>query len=208
MTTNTKTAYLAVDVQNDFIEGGSLAVDGGEAVAYSIASHLRHKSDSYDLILFSQDWHIEPGDHWAPDGNPNYTTTWPVHCAAGTRGAALHDALTPVLTSLRRSDYDLIFKGQYEAAYSAFEGASSAGHTITDILRKAGITRLVVGGIATDHCVRASVLDALDAGFDVEVRTDHVAGVDPEASLAALREMEQQGATLRNNIGSYSLIGK
>lgn len=206
MTENTKTAYFAVDVQNDFVEGGALAVANGVQVAEAIAAHLRLYSDNYEALVFSKDWHIDPGTHWA-DGEPDFVGTWPVHCAAGTEGAALHQALRNFLNKRARNDFIEVRKGQYNDGYSAFEGVTLDGENIGDVLRAKGITKIVVGGIATDHCVRATVLDALNEGFEAEVRIDHIAGVSDEASVAALEEMELAGAVIRGTMGVIK-IGK
>ena len=206
MTQNTKTAYFAVDVQNDFCEGGALGVRGGTQVADAIASHLRLYSNEYDAIVASRDWHIDPGTHWAPEGEePNFVTTWPVHCAANTPGANYKQALADFLNSRVRNQNIEVLKGQYEDAYSAFMGKTLDGEHIGDVLRAQGITTLVLGGIATDHCVKATALDALNEGFEVIVRLDHVAGVDDTASVAALAEVELAGGEIRGTMGTIKI---
>lgn len=193
-------ALVLVDVQNDFCEGGSLAVDGGAGVAARAAERVladRQGRDparrDYAAIVATADWHHDPGEHWAVDGDPDFATTWPVHCAADTPGADFHPALHPALDHV-----DEVFrKGMTSAAYSGFEGvAAGDGRTdLTHWLRQRGITDLDVGGIATDHCVRATVLDALRAGFSVRLLPDTVAGVAPDTTRAALAEMTAAGAT-------------
>ncbi|KRE38093.1 nicotinamidase [Janibacter sp. Soil728] len=189
-------ALVLVDVQNDFCEGGSLAVEGGAAVAARAAERVVADRDGapaeYAAIVATADWHHDPGDHWARDGEPDFTTTWPVHCAAGTAGADFHPSLAPALPHV-----DEVFrKGAHEAAYSGFEGtASDAATGLADWLRGRGITDLDVGGIATDHCVRATVLDALREGFAVRLLPDTIAGVAPATTEAALAEMLDAGAT-------------
>lgn len=188
-------AYLAVDVQNDFIEGGSMGVEGGEGVALTVASHLEHHHQDYDLIVFTQDWHIDPGNHWSDE--PDFTDTWPIHCEADTDGAEIHPYLRTVFSWLPRNRYEYVRKGQYEAAYSPFEGTMAHNkQLLDDYLKENGITELVVGGIATDHCVREAVLDALKLGYTVTVKTNQVAGVDPQRAQATLKEVEEAGATL------------
>ncbi|WP_338748217.1 isochorismatase family protein [Janibacter alittae] len=192
-------ALLLVDLQNDFCEGGSMGVEGGEAVAARAAERVladRPSSEftdhEYDVIALTADWHHDPGSHWATGGKPDFVTSWPVHCAAGTPGADFHDCLHPVLDRV-----DEVFrKGAREAAYSGFEGfAVRDGRTgLADWLRQRGITDLDVGGIATDHCVRATVLDALHEGFAVRLLVDTVAGVAPGTTEAALTEMIDAGA--------------
>jgi len=191
-------ALLIVDVQNDFIEGGSLGVTGGESVALNTAELLINTH--YDAVITTQDWHIEPGNHWAE--TPDYVDTWPVHCAANTNGSAVRAELAAAVLAKVQEQSDLrylrIVKGEYEAAYSGFEGRDFMGGTkkVEELIRDLDVTEIDVVGLATDHCVRATVLDALTAGFAVNVLTDYVAGVDPERSAAALVEMEKAGATL------------
>ena len=184
-------ALVLVDIQNDFCEGGSLAVAGGGAVAARATERVVTDHD-YAAVVATADWHHDPGDHWARDGEPNFATTWPVHCAAGTPGAQFHPSLEPALPHV-----DEIFrKGMHDAAYSGFEGVASDGTTgLATWLRERGVTDLDVGGIATDHCVRATVLDALREGFGVRLLPDTIAGVAPETTEAALREMAAAGAT-------------
>ncbi len=191
-------ALVLVDIQNDFCEGGSLGVEGGGAVAARATERVladRSGQDSvrrdYDAVVATADWHHDPGDHWATEGDPNFSTTWPVHCAAGTPGAEFHPSLHPALDHV-----DEIFrKGQHDAAYSGFEGVAADERTgLTDWLRQRGVTDLDIGGIATDHCVRATVLDALQEGFTVRLLADTTAGVAPETTEAALAEMIAAGA--------------
>ena len=185
-------AIFIVDVQNDFIEGGSLAVTGGENVALGLSAHLA--ATNYDYIITSQDWHKDPGDHWSE--TPDYVDTWPVHCAAGTFGAELHTALKNILTT--RTNRISILKGEYEAAYSGFEGriADTPGYSVTDYLRSKGITNLTIVGLATDHCVFSTARDALANGFNVIVLTNYCAGVDSARSEQALADLDTAGAVI------------
>ncbi|SEB95993.1 nicotinamidase/pyrazinamidase [Paramicrobacterium humi] len=186
-------ALLIVDVQNDFTEGGALGVDGGAAVASGISALLANAGDRYAAVFASRDWHDATGDnggHFATDGAPDFVSTWPVHCVAGTAGADYH----PDLDASRVTTH--IRKGQGEPAYSAFQGTTDDGSTLRDALAEHGVTELDVAGIATDYCVRASVLDALDDGLAVTVIEDLVAGVADESSRAALEEMASRGARL------------
>ena len=181
-------ALVIVDVQNDFCEGGSLAVAGGAAVARGLTEHLaRHRSD-YALVAATRDYHVDPGAHFAAE--PDYRDSWPVHCVAGTAGAELHP-------DLDRSAIDEVFdKGRDTAAYSGFEARSGSGRLLGEQLREAGVEELEVAGIATDYCVRATVLDGLAAGFRVRLLPALCAGVAPETSRAAVREMEAAGAAV------------
>ncbi|MGT2425374.1 nicotinamidase [Amnibacterium kyonggiense] len=181
---------LIVDVQNDFTEGGALGVDGGAAVARRISEHLAAHRGEYALVAASRDWHDGDGDnggHFATSSAPDFTVTWPVHCVAGTPGAEYHPGLDTTGIEVH------VRKGQGRPAYSAFEGTTEDGRSLAEVLVERGITDLDVVGIATDHCVRASALDALESGERVRVLTDLVAGVAPGTSAAALDEFRTVG---------------
>lgn len=186
-------ALLIVDVQNDFTEGGALGVDGGSAVAKGVSALLRDEraAEQYSVVIASRDWHDPEGDnggHFAPLGTePDFAGTWPVHCVSGTSGAEYHPALT-----IDRIDVH-IRKGMGEPAYSAFEGIAGDGRTLEAVLSEAGVTELDVVGIATDYCVRASALDARKLDMRVRVRGDLIAGVAPETSVAAIKELAAAG---------------
>ncbi|MFT3797038.1 isochorismatase family protein [Microbacterium sp.] len=187
-------ALFIVDVQNDFTEGGALGVDGGDAVAAGISDHLVAHAGEYALIVASRDWHDPDGDnggHFAlGDARPDFVDTWPVHCVAGTEGAAYDPALrTDAVTHH-------VKKGQGVPAYSLFEGTTDAGEKVGDLLTAHGVTGVDVTGIATDYCVRASALDAIAHGLHVRIFTDLVAGVAPASSEAALAELAHAGAEL------------
>ncbi|MGG7465720.1 isochorismatase family protein [Plantibacter sp. YIM 135347] len=185
-------ALLIIDVQNDFTEGGSLGVEGGSAVAAGITRLLENHGDDYAHVIASRDWHDATGDnggHFAT-GEPDFVTTWPVHCVAGTEGAEYDPAL-----DTKRVDVH-VFKGQGEIAYSAFEGTTAEGDRLGAVLTAAGVTDVDVVGIATDYCVRASVLHAIEHGQRVRVFTDLVAAVAPESGEAALAELAHAGAEL------------
>ncbi len=181
-----KRALIVVDVQNDFCEGGSLAVAGGVAAARGITELLRRRRSEYDAVLATRDWHEDPGAHFSSE--PNFIDSWPIHCVAGTQGADFHPELD-------RSLVDEVFdKGSQSAAYSGFEAGSESGGKLGDRLLELGISEVDVVGIATDYCVRATVLDALKGRFTVRVLEDLVAGVAPESSAAAITEMTAAGA--------------
>jgi nicotinamidase/pyrazinamidase len=187
-------ALIVVDVQNDFCEGGTLAVTGGAEVAHRIGQLLHRWSaqdpppPEYDVAVATQDHHIDPGDHFSR--NPDYVDSWPRHCVVGTDGVAFHPNLDP-------QPFDSIFlKGEYAAAYSGFEGRNHDGVGLADFLRERGITEVDVCGIATDHCVRATSLDAVTEGFRVRVLGDLCAGVAPETTRTALREMTSAGISV------------
>ena len=185
-------ALLIIDVQNDFCEGGSLAVAGGAGVAEAITEHVSTHAEDYAAIAGTRDWHIEPGGHFAAE--PDYVNTWPVHCVAGTPGAASHPGLDTEIVEA------WFTKGEYAAAYSGFDGATGtadgAGTGLADWLRERGITDVDVVGIATDHCVRATALDAVAAGFRTRVLLELTAGVAPATTDAAVATLRDSGAEL------------
>ncbi|MFJ4174835.1 isochorismatase family protein [Microbacterium sp. NPDC089696] len=184
-------ALLIVDVQNDFTEGGALAVTGGDAVASAVSAFLEGHAGDYGVIVASRDWHDAEGDnggHFA--AQPDFVDSWPVHCVAGSDGAAYDTLLaTDAITHH-------VHKGQGEPAYSMFEGATESGETVGAVLSAAGVLSADVVGLATDHCVRASALDAIAHGVQVRVFTDLIAGVGAESSEAALAELVHAGAVL------------
>lgn len=183
-------ALVVVDVQRDFCEGGSLAVAGGAQVAERVADLVRDHDGAYDAIVATADWHTDPGTHWSAE--PDFVDSWPVHCAAGTPGAEFHESFAPVADRL-----DAVFrKGQQAAAYSGLEGVDEAGQGLADWLRAHGVTAVDCVGIATDHCVRATALDAAREGFATRVLLDLTAGVAPDSTARALDELRQAGVEL------------
>ena len=179
-------ALVVVDVQNDFCEGGSLAVEGGAAVAARISAHLA--TAGYDHVVATRDRHRDPGSHFADE--PDFVDSWPPHCVIGTAGAAFHPALD---TQRIEAVFD---KGEHEAAYSGFEGLDRGGTTLADWLREHKVDDVTVVGIATDHCVRATALDAVREGFATTVLVDLTAGVAPETTAAAKAELAAAGVRL------------
>jgi nicotinamidase/pyrazinamidase len=182
-------ALIVVDVQNDFCEGGSLAVAGGEAVAAAISAHI--PSAGYDHVVATRDHHIDPGQHFAE--HPDFLETWPAHCVVGTGGVELHPALD-------REPLEAVFdKGEFAAAYSGFEGAAE-GVSLADWLRDRSVDAVDVVGIATDHCVRATALDAVGHGFVTRVLLPLTAGVDPSTTDAALAQLRSAGVELEGAV--------
>ncbi len=180
-------ALIVVDVQNDFCEGGSLAVAGGAGVAAAITGHVRSAGDRYAHVVATRDHHVDPGGHFAEQ--PDFVETWPAHCVVGTDGVELHPALD-------REPLAAVFdKGEHAAAYSGFEG-SADGEPLAAWLRQHRVDAVDVVGIATDHCVRATALDAAKAGFETKVLLDLCAGVSPETTNRALKEMQAAGVQL------------
>jgi nicotinamidase/pyrazinamidase len=181
-------ALVIVDVQNDFCEGGSLAVDGGAATAAAISRYLAEEADGYTHVVASRDYHVDPGDHFSDE--PDFGGSWPPHCVAGSAGAQFH-------ADFDTSRVHAVFsKGASSAAYSVFEGTDEAGLPLVTWLRERGVEELDVVGIATDHCVRATALDAARHGFTTRVLLRLTAGVNPVTTAQALDEMRAAGVEL------------
>ena len=179
-------ALIVIDVQNDFCEGGSMAVDGGTAVADRIDALVTADRYPAELTVATKDHHIDPGDHFSDQ--PDFIDSWPPHCVVGTPGPELR-------APLRDDQFAAVFtKGEYSAAYSGFEGADADGVPLAEWLRERGVTTVDVCGIATDYCVRATVLDAVREGFDVTVLGDLTAAVRPDGVPAVRAEFETAGA--------------
>jgi len=189
-------ALFIVDVQNDFTEGGALGVAGGDAVASGVTAHLSAHAAEYALIIASRDWHDPEGDnggHFALTGEPDFVDTWPVHCVADTPGADYD----PLLETAAVTHH--VRKGQGKPAYSLFEGVTDDGRTVAELLDAHGVVDVDVVGIATDYCVKASAMDAVEHGRHVRILTDLVAGVSPATSDAALAELAHAGAELKES---------
>lgn len=183
-------ALIIVDVQQDFCEGGALAVSGGAAVAAAISRYIASPSRQYSHIVASQDWHIDPEGHFSD--NPDFSSTWPPHCLALTSGADFHPALDPVMGRIDEE----FRKGMSSAAYSAFEGTDRAGCPLGQWLAERGVTSVDVCGIATDYCVAATAADAVRQFSATTVLTDLVAGVAPFTTRRALAGLEASGVLL------------
>ncbi|MEV0671561.1 isochorismatase family protein [Mycobacterium sp. NPDC050441] len=187
MTSRQTRALIVVDVQNDFCEGGSLAVAGGSAVARGISALLA-TDHGYGHVVATKDFHIDPGEHFSD--TPDYRTSWPRHCVAGTPGAAFHP-------DLDATTVEAVFeKGHHSAAYSGFEGVDASGTPLADWLAERGVEAVDVVGIATDYCVAATAADAVKAGLHTRVLTGLTAGVAPESSTAALTELRSAGVEI------------
>jgi len=184
----TRRALLVVDVQPTFCEGGSLAVAGGDAVAHRIADYAAAHRGDYDLVVTTQDWHIDPGEHFSE--NPDFVDSWPPHGIAGSAEAQLH----PALSGLRPDAQ--VRKGQYAAAYSGFEGVDDGGTALDEILTGQQITAVDVVGLAESHCVKDTALDAAGRGYRVRVLTDLTEPVSPELGQAAREAMAAAGVEL------------
>jgi nicotinamidase/pyrazinamidase len=191
-------ALIIVDVQNDFCEGGSLAVAGGAAVAAAVSERLaaaiseRPTAGDWAHVVATKDFHIDPGAHFSD--TPDFIDSWPRHCVVGTDGADFHPALAT-------GRVEAVFhKGEYAAAYSGFEGHAEDGAGLAGWLRDRGVTAVDVVGIATDHCVRATALDAAAAGFATTVLLELTAGVSPVTTASALEQLRTAGVTLTGDV--------
>ncbi|MPZ60971.1 MAG: isochorismatase family protein [Propionibacteriales bacterium] len=187
-------ALIVVDVQNDFCEGGSLAVAGGAEVAFRLGGllHTWHEAEpderQYSHVVATRDHHIDPGEHFS--ANPDFVESWPPHCVVGTEGAAFHPNLDP-------QPFDAVFlKGDYVAAYSGFEGEAGGGTPLADWLREHGVDTVDVCGLATDHCVRATALDARKEGFTTRVLLEYSAGVAVDTTERAITDMRTAGVEI------------
>jgi len=170
-------ALVIVDFQNDFTPGGALAVPHGDEIGDRVRELLN--SGRFELVVATRDWHPPNHGSFAEQGGP-----WPPHCVAGTPGAELHDAVP-------RDRVDVVIdKGTDPATegYSGFDGTDLA-----TLLRERGIDRITVAGLATDYCVRATALDALEAGFAVTVDDGASRGIDPDGSARALEDVRAAG---------------
>ncbi|MFJ9061722.1 MULTISPECIES: isochorismatase family protein [unclassified Streptomyces] len=185
-------ALIVVDVQNDFCEGGSLAVAGGADVAAAITDLIGEAQPGYSHVVATRDHHIDPGDHFS--AAPDFEHSWPPHCVAGTEGVGFHPNFAPAVAS---GAIDTVFdKGAYAAAYSGFEGVDENGVGLAQWLRDRSVTAVDVVGIATDHCVRATALDAAREGFTTHVLLELTAGVAEGTTERALEELRTAGVEL------------
>ncbi|WP_028646782.1 isochorismatase family protein [Nocardiopsis sp. CNT312] len=181
-------ALIVVDVQNDFCEGGSLAVRGGAGTAAAVTEYLRANADDYNHVVATRDHHIDPGDHFSDD--PDFVRSWPRHCVAGTEGARFHPAFDAAAAD------EVFSKGQYSDGYSGFEGTGDDGSSLAAWLRAHDVDEVDVVGIATDHCVRATALDAAGEGLRTRVLLGLTAGVARPTVDAALEELRAAGVAL------------
>jgi nicotinamidase/pyrazinamidase len=181
-------ALLIVDLQNDFCPGGALPVPEGDRVVAPLNRAARLFAAAKLPVVASRDWHPALTSHFS-----DYGGIWPAHCVQGSRGAEFHPCLE------LPQGYHLISKGfeKDSDSYSAFDGRLADGRSLEELLVGLGVTRLYVGGLATDYCVKESVLAAIRTGLQVVVLEDAIAGVDvtPGDSLRAIEEMKAAGAS-------------
>ena len=188
-----KKALIIVDVQNDFCEGGTLGVTGGLEVAKNIVSHLNQVSEDYLTIVGTRDFHEadnDNGGHFATrPAEPDYTDTWPVHCVQGTEGVEYADA------RIRQAIDTHIVKGMGRPDYSGFQGVvQGTSISLEETLKSVGVTEIDIVGLATDHCVKATALDAITAGFKVSVIANLTAAVSDKKK--ALMDMVAAGVNV------------
>ncbi|MEU1719055.1 MULTISPECIES: nicotinamidase [Nocardiopsis] len=180
-------ALIVVDVQKDFCEGGNLGVAGGASTAAAVTEYAR--ASDYDHVVATRDFHIDPGEHFSEE--PDFVDSWPRHCEAGTPGVEFHPGFD---ASLAEEVFD---KGHYTAAYSGFEGVTGEGGvTLGSWLRERGVDEVDVVGIAMDHCVKATALDAVAEGLRTRVLLGLTAGVSRPTVDAALERLREAGVDL------------
>ncbi|MCM2416358.1 isochorismatase family protein [Streptomyces sp. RKAG290] len=184
---------IVVDVQNDFCEGGSVPVSGGARIATAVAELVEQTAgEDYQYVVATRDHHIDPGSHFSDD--PDFKNSFPVHCVAGNEGGEFHPNFAP---TARGGKVDAVFfKGAHSASKSGFEGADEQGISLANWLRARGVEEVDVVGIATDHCVRATALDAVKAGFRARVLLDYSIGVAPDTTASTLEDFRQAGVTV------------
>ncbi len=180
-------ALIIVDVQNDFADPrGSLYVKGGENIATRLAESNQKGEGPFDadVVVATRDWHVDPGSHFGE---------WPEHCRAESWGAQLH----PALDNLRGLD-GVFDKGRSAAAYSGFEASNQTDVSLADYLHSRGVTDVEVVGIATDYCVRATALDAVNSGFQTTLNLAYCVSVAPETAGTSIDDMRAAGVTVVN----------
>lgn len=179
-------ALIVVDVQNDFCEGGALAVRGGAGIAAAISKYVNEAG--YDHVVATRDYHVDPGEHF--NDQPDFQCSWPRHCVAGTSGASFHP-------DLDIGRVEAVFsKGQYSHGYSGFEGTDVHGRSLQQWLSVHRVDKVDVAGIATDHCVRATALDSERAGFTTTVLLHLTAGVAQQTVGQALTDLRAANVEL------------
>jgi nicotinamidase/pyrazinamidase len=188
-----KDALIVVDVQNDFCPGGTLAVADGDQVVPVLNRYIDQFIKAGLPIFATRDWHPEKTSHFTTGGGP-----WPPHCVQGSKGAEFHPDLKLPLGTVMVS----AGTGADEDGYSGFLGRDENGAKLADLLRQRVIERIFIGGLATDYCVKHTVLDGLKEGFKVVLLADSVRGVNlkPGDSARAIEEMRNAGAEVATDL--------
>ena len=186
-------AIIVVDCQNDFCEGGSLAVEGGAAAVDRVAAFLL--TNPADVVVGTLDAHVDPGSHFSPV--PDFVDSWPPHCVVGTPGSQPHPNFAPALGCV-----DMWFaKGAHEAAYSGFEGRSTTTQeSMHEYLSRRKVVDVDVVGLATDYCVAATARSANDLGYNVRVLSDLCAAVDVGKGVETLAELMEVGIEVASSV--------
>ena len=184
-------ALIVVDVQPTFCEGGELATEGANEIAHRVAAYAAAHRDRYTTVVTTQDWHIDPGEHFSE--TPDFVDSWPPHGVAGSPNAELHPALADLAPDAK------LLKGQYSHGYSGFDGADEHGRSLATVLSEAGVTAVDVVGLVQSHCVKHTALDARRAGLHARVLTDLTIPVSPEQGEAAEKELTAAGVDLRDS---------
>ena len=195
-----KDALIVVDVQNDFCPGGALAVQNGDEVVPVLNRCIERFLNAGLPIFATRDWHPEKTSHFKVYGG-----TWPVHCVQGTHGAEFHaDLRLPQETVIVSAGM-----GSDEDGYSGFLGRDQSGSSLAALLHDRGVDRLFVGGLATDYCVKHTVLDGIQQAFQVVLISDAVRGVNlnPKDSERAVQEMTAAGAVVVRATDKLDLHG-
>lgn len=183
-------ALVVVDVQKDFVEGGSLAVKGGQRIADTLENNVLPVYETLgNLVLFTKDWHIDPGSHFSDE--PDYIDSWPRHCVATTPGANFAGRF-PVMTEAE----NVFLKGQYEASYSGVDGVNLQGMSLVESLDYFEVESVDIVGIAYDYCVKATALDLKELGFRVNIIKDFTASVHPENDEELTEFFKSKGITV------------
>lgn len=193
-------ALIVVDVQNDFCEGGALAVEGGNQAARDIRQYLETRGQEYDCVVATRDWHdpdSDNGGHIAAE--PDFVDTWPPHCIAHTHGAEYHPEVWPDGADYPHAE---VLKGQGYPAYSGFEGVNAEGTSLRDMLAKLSVSQVDIVGIAFDYCVKATAVDALTSGLEVRVLKDMTASIHKDGPTDDI--LEEAGVTIEGNSAGSS----
>ncbi len=197
----TTRALVIVDVQNDFTEGGALALAGGDEVARRVGAFVAASAtaEGYALVATTQDWHVDAAEHFA---------RWPAHCVAGSAGAELDPLLSRAAGVPIEALVDVALrKGQYDHDYSGFAAVDRFGVRLADVLRARGVDAVDVCGLAEDGCVAATVRDGLAAGFAVRLLADLSGPSSPEAGARVEAELAAEGAEVVGGLAPVGLVG-
>ena len=184
-------ALIVVDVQPTFCEGGELATEGANEIAHRVAAYAAAHRDRYTTVVTTQDWHIDPGEHFSD--TPDFVDSWPPHGVAGSPNAELHPALADLAPDAK------LLKGQYSHGYSGFDGADEHGRSLATVLSDAGVTAVDVVGLVQSHCVKHTALDARRAGLHARVLTDLTIPVSEAQGAVAEKELTSAGVELRDS---------